>query len=114
MKLPSHESRCKLLHLDTLQLRRDLARAVLTSDILTARIDCPALLSQINLRVPARRLRSSVALETPLRRTNYSANSAIIGLQRVFNRVSCVFDFHLSRDVLRNKFLSMFRRFYFH
>ena len=114
MELPSYETRCQLLHLDTLQLRRDLARAVMASDILTARIDCPELLSQLNLHVPARRLRSTIALHIPLRRTNYSVNSAMFGLQRVFNRVSCVFDFHVSRDVLRNKFLSMFRCLFNH
>lgn len=114
LNLPPYESRCQLLHLDTLQLRRDLARAMMTSDILTARIDCPELLGLISLRAPARHLRNNIALHTPLRRSNYSANGAIIGLQKVFNRVSSVFDFHLSRDVLRIRFLSMFKFIYYH
>ena len=105
-----YEDRCQLLHIDTLQLRRETARAMVVSDVLTSRIDCPAILGQINLHVPPRSSRRMPSLHLPLRRTNYSANSAIIGLQRAFNRVSSVFDFHLSYPVLRSKFVLMFRR----
>ena len=104
-----YEERCQLLHIDTLQLRRETARAITVSDVLTSRINCPELLRQINLNAPRRALRGSTLLHLPFRRTNYSANSAIIGIQRAFNRVSSAFDFHLSTRVLRSKFVSMFR-----
>ena len=112
LELPPYENRCRLVQLDTLQLRRELARALTVSDILNARIDCPALLDKINLRAPTRRLRNSTTLQIPLRRTNYSANGALIGLQRAFNKVSSVSNLHLSRDVLRSKFMSMLRCLY--
>lgn len=98
------------MELETLQLRRDLARALTVSDLLTGRIDCPALRDKIELIAPARQLRHTPAIQIPLRRTNYSANGAIVGLKRAFNKVSCVFNVNLSRDVLRSKFLSVLKR----
>lgn len=108
-ELPPYENRCQLMHLDTLQLRRDLARAMTVSDVLTGRIDCPTLRSKINLSTPPRQLRHTPAIQIPFRRTNYSANGAIVGLKRAFNKVSNVFNVSLSRDTLRAKFLSVLR-----
>lgn len=111
-QLPPYEDRCQLMHLDTLQLRRDLARALTVSDVLTDRIDCPSLREKISLTAPARQLRHTPIMQIPFRRTNYSANGAIVGLKRAFNKVSNVFDVSLSRDVLKSKFLSVLRRLF--
>lgn len=111
-QLPPYEDRCQLLHLDTLQLRRDLARALTVSDILSNRIDCPSLRDRMQLTTPARQLRHTPVMQIPFRRTNYSANGAIVGLKRAFNKVSIVFNVSLSRDVLRSKFLSVLRRMF--
>lgn len=111
-QLPPYEDRCQLMHLDTLQLRRDLARALTVSDVLTDRIDCPSLREKITLTAPARQLRHTPIMQIPFRRTNYSANGAIVGLKRAFNKVSSVFDVSLSRDVLKSKFLSVLRRMF--
>ena len=110
--LPPYEDRCHLMHLDTLQLRRDLSRALTISDVLTDRIDCPSIRDKISLTTPARQLRHTPILQIPFRRTNYSANGAIVGLKRAFNKVSSVFDVNLSRDVLKSKFLSVLRRLF--
>ena len=110
MRNTRYEDRCQLLQIDTLQLRRETARAMLVSDMLTSRVYCPAILRQINLNAPTRTLRRMPALLLPFRRTNYSSNSAIIGIQRAFNRVSQAFDYHLSFSVIRSKFLLLFRR----
>lgn len=109
LHLPPYEQRCRLIDLDTLQLRRDLARAMTSADVLLGRIDCPDLRNQIQLRVPTRQLRHTPALEVPFRRTNYSANGAINGLKRAFNKVSSVFSLDVSRTTLRFKFVSLLR-----
>lgn len=109
MRNTPYVDRCQLLHLDTLQLRRETTRAMAISDLLTARMDCPDLLRQININAPSRALRMVPPLRPPMSRTNYNANNAISGLQRTFNRVSSVFDFHISREVLRTKIVCMFR-----
>lgn len=98
------------MHLDTLQLRRDLARALTVADALTGRIDCDSLREKISLITPARQLRHTPIMQIPFRRTNYSANGAIVGLKRAFNKVSNVFDVSLSRNVLKSKFLSVLRQ----
>lgn len=114
MRDTPYEHRCQLLQLDTLQLRRDTARALTVSDILTARIDCPEILRQINIRAPTRLLRMVPFLHPPFRRANYSANCAVIGLQRAFNRVATAFDFHLTRPILRSRFVSALRNILYH
>lgn len=87
-QLPPYENRCRLMDLDTLQLRRDLARAMTAADVLTGRIDCAALRDLIELRVPVRQLRHTPTLQITYRRTNCSASGA-------FNKVSSVFAFDL-------------------
>lgn len=100
-RLPSYRSRCQLIDLETLQSRRDIARAMIVADSLQGRIDCPAILESINLNVRPRALRNNAMLRLPFRRTNYGQHSALVGLQRVFNRVASVFDFNLTRQMIR-------------
>lgn len=107
-RLPSYESRCQLIHLQPLSVRRDTARALLVSDVLQDRIDCPALLGQININVQPRALRNSYMLRLPLNRENYSMHGGVGGLQRNFNRVSALFDFNVPRQMLRNRFSRFF------
>lgn len=109
LRLPSYENRCRLISMDTLSTRRDVAKAVLVSDILQGRVDCPYILQQINLYVQPRLLRNNALLRPRTSRTNYGMNSAITGLQRVFNRVATDFDFNVSRDLLRYRFSNSLR-----
>lgn len=110
MSLPSYISRCQLINIDTLAVRRNVTQATVVADLLASRINCPSLLQRINLLAPLRPLRNHAFLWLPIRRTNYSMHGAITGLQRVFNRVASLFDFNLSRDCLKKKFLMFFRR----
>lgn len=95
--------------MDLLSTRRDVAKALLVSDVLQGRVDYHEILQQINLYVQPRLLRSNMMLRPQAHRTNYGGNSAITGLQRVFNRVGSVFDFNVSRDLLRARFLDVLR-----
>lgn len=107
--LPSYESRCRLIGLDTLRTRRDVAKALLVADVLQGRVDCSEILQQVNLYVRPRALRITSMLRPQTQRTNYGVNCAITGLQRTFNRVDAEFDFNVSRDVLRGRFFTVFR-----
>lgn len=109
-RLPSYESRCKLIDLDTLSVRRNVCRSLLVSDALTSRVQCPAILRGLNIMAPIRTLRETPFLRVPIRRTNYAMHSALTGLHRTFNFVASLFDFNLSRDVIKQKFLMFFRR----
>lgn len=79
------------------------------SDILQGRVDCPEILQLISFYVRPRALRSNAMLLPQTHRTNYGTNSAITGLQRNFDRVASVFDFDVSRDVLRSRFFDVLR-----
>ena len=110
-RLPSYEQRCRLIDLDPLHIRRDVSRAIFVSDMLTTRIDCPRLLEHLNIHAPTRTLRNSMFLRVARRRTNYSTFSSITGLQRNFNRFANSFDFDVSREVMKIRFLTLARRF---
>lgn len=109
-RLPSYEDRCRLIDLLPLRIRRDVGRALTVADVMQGRIDCQDILRQININVQPRPLRNNIMLRLPLRRTNYGLSNAINGLQRVFNRVASVFDYHLTRDALRRCFVNVFCR----
>jgi hypothetical protein len=57
LDLPPYENRCRVLVMDTLKKRRDVARVLLVFDLLSGKIDLPKLLSQINLSVPSYQIR---------------------------------------------------------
>lgn len=103
-RLPSYESRCQLVDMEPLRVRRDVCRALTAADVLQGRIDCGRILQQISINVQPRPMRHNSMLRLPFRRTNYGLNSAIHGLQRTFNRVASIFDFHLTRNALRRRF----------
>lgn len=109
-RLPSYESRCELINLDTLAVRRNVCRSLLVADVLTSRVQCPAILRGLNIFAPIRTFRNSPFLRVPIRQTNYAMYSALTGLHRAFNFVASLFDFNLSRDVIKRKFLLFFRR----
>lgn len=109
--LPSYESRCQLIQLETLTIRRNVARALFVSDVFTSRIECQVLLNSIQLQVQPRTLRNRSFLQIPLRRTNYGSYGAIVGLLRLFNRVADYFDFHLSREAIKRNFKRVFCRY---
>lgn len=107
-RLPSYESRCRLIQLETLQARRNIARAMFVADTIRGRTDCPAILAAVDLNVRPRALRNNYMLRLPLQRTDYGQNIAIHGALRVFNRVATGFDFNLSRATIRRNFSVIF------
>lgn len=108
--LPSYESRCKLIHLDLLSVRRDVAKACFVSDLLTSHIDCPSLLNQLNINIRRRPLRTHAFLFIDGSRTNYGSNEPVRSMCRVFNRCYSVFDFSVSRALNRLNFVRLMSR----
>lgn len=108
IRLPRYEDRCRLIDLDPLRIRRDVCRALTVADIFQGRIECQALLEQLDINVQPRLLRNNAMFRIPFRRNNYGLNNAMTGLQRLFNRVAAVFDYHLPREALRRNFKTFF------
>lgn len=108
IRLPRYEDRCRLIDLDPLRIRRDVCRALTVADIFQGRIECQALLEQLDINVQPRLLRNNAMFRIPFRRDNYGLNNAMTGLQRLFNRVAAVFDYHLPREAFRRNFKTFF------
>lgn len=106
--LPNYNERCKLIGLELLSARRDVAKTLFISDLLQSNIDCPHLLSLLNINMPHRQLRSNAFLFIRGARTNYAHNEPFTSMCRCFNRCSHVFDFHLPRCTLRKMFCQVF------
>ncbi|XP_058828267.1 uncharacterized protein LOC131688131 [Topomyia yanbarensis] len=77
INLPAYEDRCKLIGLDLLSCRRNVAKALFVSDIIQGNIDCSALLQQLNFNIHRRVLRSHTFFRLPVARTNYGHNEPI-------------------------------------
>lgn len=105
--LPNYASRCKLIDLDQLSVRREVAKACFVSDLLCSNIDCPELLSQLNINTRRRVLRSHAFLTIEPSRTNYGMNEPVRNMCRVFETCYDVFDFNLSRNVIRKFFIRL-------
>ena len=106
---PIYEERCKMLNLDLLSVRRDVAKATFVSDLLQSSIDCPEILQLVDFNIRRRSLRTHYFLRIPRARTNYGQREPITSMCRVFNSCSELFDFHLSRLTIKNRILNFFR-----
>ena len=108
--LPSYQSRCKLLGLELLSNRRKIACVSFVHDVLSSNIDSSELLCLFSINVPLRRLRSHAFLSVPFHRTNYGCNEPLTNCMLLYNEVSDICDFNMSRESWRN---SVKMSFYF-
>ena len=107
--LPPYEDRCRLLSIEPLHFRRTIAQAIFAGKLLTGDIDCPALLTQLNLYVPERPLRQREFLYLEPRSRNYALNEPIRVISQRFNEYFVFFDFNVSTDVFRQRLIDLFR-----
>lgn len=101
INLPDYPARCQLVDLELLSNRRLKLQRLLVHDILTNNIDCPDLLSEVQLSVPNRRLRHTTLIAIPLHRTSYGYHDPFTTCLRNFNSVCEMFDFNVSKDCFR-------------
>lgn len=64
--LPSYESRCRLIDMESLSDRRNKASLYFMFDLLNGHIDAPDLLSFFSFRVPSRSFRQTNLMHVPL------------------------------------------------
>lgn len=84
-RLPSYDSRCKNLGIESLQRRRINLSAFFVFDLLNNRIDAPELRSRIVINDQARHLRRLQFLTIKHRRTNYGYHEPLNELCMIFN-----------------------------
>lgn len=103
IRLPPYEHRCNLIDLPTLSSRRVLLQRLFIFDIINNNVDCPALLSNININVPARRTRRADFLRIPVHRTHFGQNNPLDVCCRLFNEVFDQFNFNTSKSIFRSR-----------
>lgn len=101
--LPDYEHRCRLITLETLESRRKNLQRLFVFDLIQGNLDCPLLLSNVLFYAPTRQLRQRDVLFVRRHRTSYGFNSCLDRCFRLFNSVSGLFDFNVSKTVFKNR-----------
>lgn len=98
-------NRLKLINMQPLDKRRDIAGSMFVRDLLCSRINCAELLNKCCMSTPQRALRPRFrGLSVPYCRTNFAKSEPMIYCLSCFNLYFNYFDFHISRDNFK-KFL---------
>lgn len=105
--LPSYESRCMLINIQTLKERRDYFMASFVNDIVSQRIDSPSILSKLNFYVPTRQLRNRTLFAVEYYRTNYAKFGPINQMMMVYNQHCERIDLSMSRPKLKEYFVTL-------
>lgn len=99
--LPSYISRCNILNLPLLSLRRKMFSVIFIHDVLSHRIDAINILSQIYISVPCRSSRTRRMFKIPFRRTNFGLSDPLLVMLSLCNDTlnsnNCDIDFSLPR-----------------
>lgn len=104
--LPSYESRCMLIHLDTLVKRREFASLSFLNDIVSHRIKSSSILQSLNFYAPTRALRTRAMFIETVYRTDYAKNGPINKMMANYNKYSDRIDLTMTKNALRNNFFS--------
>lgn len=109
--VPSYPAKCRLVHLSTLQDRRTAFALIFIFDLITAKIDCPSLLSRVNFAVPGRHLRDFEPFYIPVLRTNYALNEPLCRALIFYNSLPpCMrLDPSSPRDLIKKALLHYLR-----
>lgn len=104
--LPPYRDRLKLINLQSLKKRRDVADILFIHQLLSGNIDCPSLLQIISLNTNPRNLRSVPLFRLVPHRTNYGLHEPMSRMLHKANNIPNIFNFHYSRSALRNALYS--------
>lgn len=99
--LPSYESRCMLINLETLKKRREIACIAFINDLISQRTQSEDLLASLNFYAPFRSLRSRNIFQLKSLRTSYAINGPMSSLMNIYNKYCEIIDLTMSRPLLR-------------
>lgn len=101
--IPQYEIRLRLLEMETLSHRRTSAEVMFISDLLSGRINCPSLLSDISINANSYSFRKTAFAKVPGHRTCYGFNNPFDRALRSFNDFYVNYDFDYSRFTIKKK-----------
>lgn len=102
----SYTESCSNYGLLKLEERRQMLDMGLLYDIITGKLDCPDLLSEIAFYIPARRSRRNIPpfFNVPIHSTNYGGNSVLTHLLRTYNvKFNHLDPFIVTKDKFKQK-----------
>lgn len=108
--LPSYQSRLKLIGLEPLEIRREVARTIFLHRLLIGEIDSPEILSLLNINIPTAGLRNQRFFNIAHSRTNYGHSSSINGLMKLYNENVHFFDFNSSINIIKRNVMNALTR----
>lgn len=94
--LPPYYERCRLLGLESLELRRHKAQIIFIAGLLLGTIDDPYLLGELSFITPRPSARRLQTLHVTRSHTHYGYNAPLKAMIRRFNEHSAQFDFCIS------------------
>lgn len=100
--LPPYEDRLKLIRLQPLNKRRDVADILFVHQLLVGNIDCPSLLGMLSFNVNHRSLRSIPTFRLDNHRTDYGQNEPLTRMLRKANDYADLFDFNSAKATLKH------------
>lgn len=103
VNLPEYPARCRLIDIETLASRRNNLQRLFVFDLLKGNLDCSSLLDNVPFYAPNRHLRERDLLLIRRHRTSYGFNNPLSKCLRLFNSVSALFDFNVSKYVFKNR-----------
>ena len=98
--LPSYHSRCRLLGIQPLKKRREIAKCLFISGLLNHHIDAPTLLATIEFNAPSRNLRTRQFISVPHYKTRFVQSYPMSAMCRTFINNFDLFDFNIPQNVL--------------
>lgn len=101
LELPSYDSRCRLINLESLRARRRKFCALYVFDLITMKIECPQLFSVLKINQHQRNLRTSRIFRLVRHRTNYGNYEPVNNMCRIFNSVQNVYQPGMSRRLFK-------------
>lgn len=107
--LPSYQSRLKLINMESLEVRRMVAKVVFVHKVLTSHIDSPEILNLLSINIPSVNLRNNRFFSISHSRTNYGRSSSINGLMLIYNANVDMIDFNISVPQLKRNLLNNFQ-----
>lgn len=107
LPLPSYESRCMLINMKSLKVRRDYAMVSFVNDIVSQRIDSADILSKLNFYTPTRHLRNRYLFTVGHHRTNYAKFSPLNQMMTIYNQHCEMIDVNMSRTKLKKYFFDI-------
>lgn len=109
LPLPSYAARSMLIHLDSLENRRDFAMIAFINDVISNRICSPTILENLNFSAPTRLLRNRNLFLINYHRTDYAKHGPLNRMMSCYNTHSDRIDMTMSRDMLKKAFFETSR-----